>query len=156
MGLYIVDMSSLRPSTLLNIMNCTYVGKCPITMFFLVQMGYNNNTLVPIFNKRLNMWPWRMHKWVDQFECYVSQFCLVVTIAMPMFYRSWNSFKWTWFKDLNLSIYMMHKIILQILKNSKSHGLLNSKLMDNIFHYHLFVHYNTVHWLMGCVLGIWN
>jgi hypothetical protein len=51
---------------------------------------------------------------------------------------------------------MMHKIILQIFKSYKSHGLLNSKFMDRNFDYHFFVHYDTVHWLMGCVLGIWN
>jgi hypothetical protein len=100
MGPYIVDMSSLPPLTLLNIMNCTSIGKCPTTMFLLVQMGYNNNTPIHVFNKRLNMWPGCMHKWVDKFGCYVSQFCLVVTIAMPMFYRSWNLLKWTWFKIL--------------------------------------------------------
>jgi hypothetical protein len=31
---------------------------------------------------------------------------------------------------------MMHKIILQILKNHKSHGLLNSKFMDYTFDCH--------------------
>jgi hypothetical protein len=63
-----------------------------------------------------------MQKWVDQFGCHIRQLCLVVAIAMPMlFYKSWNLLKWTWFKDLNLNIYMMHKIILQILKNCKSY-----------------------------------
>jgi hypothetical protein len=97
-----------------------------------------------------------MQKWVDQFECHVSQLRLAVAIAMLMlFYRSWNLLKWTWFKDLNLNIYMMHKIILQIFKNCKSHGLLNSKLMDYTLNYHFFVDYDIVHWLMGCVLGTW-
>jgi len=32
---------------------------------------------------------------------------------------------------------MMHKIILQFFKSCKSHGLLNSKLMDYTFDYHL-------------------
>jgi hypothetical protein len=51
-----------------------------------------------------------MHKWVDQFGCHVSQFCLVIVIAMPMLlYRSWNLLKWTRFKYFNLKIYMMHK-----------------------------------------------
>jgi hypothetical protein len=38
---------------------------------------------------------------------------------------------------------MMHKIILQILKNRESHELLNSKLMDYTFDYHFFVDYDT-------------
>jgi hypothetical protein len=45
----------------------------------------------------------------------------------------------------------MHKIILQIFKNHKSHGLLNLKLMDYTFDCHFFVDYDTIHWLMGCV-----
>jgi hypothetical protein len=54
-----------------------------------------------------------MHGWVDQFGRYASQFCLVVAIAMPMsFFRFFNLLKWIWFKDFNLNIYMMHKIIL--------------------------------------------
>jgi hypothetical protein len=54
-----------------------------------------------------------MHKWMDQFGCRVSQLCLMVAIVMPMLlYRTWNLFKWTWFKDLNLIIYLMHKIVL--------------------------------------------
>jgi hypothetical protein len=76
-------------------------------------------------------------------------------IIMPMLlYRSRNLLTWTWFKYLNLNIYMMHKIILQIKKNPKSHGLLNSKFMDYSSNYHFFVDYDTVHWLMGCVLGL--
>jgi len=58
-----------------------------------------------------------MHGWVDQFGCHTSQFCLVVAIAMPRsLYRFLNLLKWTWFKDPNLNIYMMHKIILQYKK----------------------------------------
>ncbi len=54
-----------------------------------------------------------MHKWVDQFGCHINQLCLVVAIIMPMLlYRSSNLLKWTWFKYLNLNIYIMHKIIL--------------------------------------------
>jgi hypothetical protein len=42
-----------------------------------------------------------MNKWVDQFGCHTSQFCLVVGIAMPMLiYRSWNLLKWIFFKKL--------------------------------------------------------
>jgi hypothetical protein len=44
----------------------------------------------------------------------------------------------------------MHKISLQILKNHKSHELLNLKLMDYTFDCHFFVDYDTIHWLMGC------
>jgi len=72
-----------------------------------------------------------MHGWVDQFGCHANQFCLLVAIVMPMLlYRFLNLLKWTWFKYLNLNIYMMHKIILHYFLNHKSHGLLNSKLMD--------------------------
>jgi hypothetical protein len=54
-----------------------------------------------------------IHKWVDQFGCHISYFYLVVVIVMPMlFYKFWNVLKWTWFKDFNLNIYMMHNIIL--------------------------------------------
>ncbi len=38
---YIVDISSLPPSKLLNIVDGKCVGKCPIAMSFLVQMGNN-------------------------------------------------------------------------------------------------------------------
>jgi hypothetical protein len=63
-----------------------------------------------------------MHKWADQFGNHVSQFCLVIAIAMPMLlYRSWNLLKWTWFKDFNLNIYMIHKIILTF--ELKIHGM---------------------------------
>ncbi len=59
-----------------------------------------------------------MHGWVDQFGCHTSQFCLVVAIAMPKsLYKFLNLLKWIWFKDPNLNIYMMHKIILQYKKN---------------------------------------
>jgi len=51
---------------------------------------------------------------------------------------------------------MMHKIILQIFLNHKSHGLLNAKLMYSTFDFHFYMDYVTVHWLMGCVLGTWN
>ncbi len=84
-----------------------------------------------------------MHKQVDKLECHKSQFCLVVTIAMSMLL--YNLLKWIWLKYFNLNIYMMHKIILQIFKNYKSHGLLNSKLMDCTFDYHFFVDYYTIH-----------
>jgi hypothetical protein len=110
-------------------------------------------------SKRTTQRKWRcikngcMHKWVDQFGCHISQFYLVVAIAMPMlFYSSWNLLKWTWFKDLNLDIYIMHKINLQIKKNCKSHGLFNSKHMDYTSNYHFFVDYDMVHWSMGCVV----
>jgi hypothetical protein len=93
-----------------------------------------------------------MHKWMDQFGCHVSQFYLVVAIVISMlFNRSCNLLKWTWFLNINLNIYIMHKIILQILKNRKSHRLLNSKLMDYTFDYQFFVDYDIVHWLVGCV-----
>jgi hypothetical protein len=70
---------------------------------------------------------------------------------MPMsLYKFKNLLKWTWFKDLNLNIYMMHKIIYK--KNiRKSHGLLNSKLMNCTYDFHFYVNYATIHWLMGCV-----
>jgi hypothetical protein len=98
-----------------------------------------------------------MHGWVDQFRCHTNQFYLVVAIAMPMsLYRLKNIFKWTWFKDLNLNIYMMHKIILQFYKNRKSHELLKSKLMDCTSNYHFYVDYPMVHGMIGCVLGTWN
>jgi hypothetical protein len=48
----------------------------------------------------------------------------------------------------------MHKIFLQILKNRKSHKLLNSKVMEHTCDYHFYVDYDTVHQLMGYVLGI--
>jgi len=70
----------------------------------------------------------------------------MVAIAMPMFlYRFKNLLKWTWFKDLNLNIYMMHETILQIFKNHKSHGFLNSKLMDNTVDFHFYVDYAMVY-----------
>jgi hypothetical protein len=78
--------------------------------------------------------------------CHSSQFCLVVVIAMPvLYYRFLILLKWIWFEDLNLNIYMMHKIILQFLKNRNSHGLLNSKLMDFTFDFHLYLDYATIH-----------
>jgi hypothetical protein len=53
-----------------------------------------------------------MHGWVDQFECHANQIFLVVAIIVPMsLYKFKNLLKWTWFKDLNLNIDMMHKII---------------------------------------------
>jgi hypothetical protein len=81
-----------------------------------------------------------MHGWVDPFGCRADRFYLVIAVAMPMsLYRFKNLFKWTLFKDLNLNIYMMHKIILQICKNRKSHELLKSKLMDCTFDYRFYV-----------------
>jgi hypothetical protein len=75
-----------------------------------------------------------------------TNFALWVPIAMPMWlYRFKNLLKWTWFKDLNLNIYMMHKIMLQFFLNHKSHGLLNSKLMDYTSNYHFYVDYAKVH-----------
>jgi hypothetical protein len=41
MGPYIMDIFSFSSLALLNIMDGTCVGKCPIAMFFLVQMGCN-------------------------------------------------------------------------------------------------------------------
>jgi hypothetical protein len=65
---------------------------------------------------------------------------------MPMsLYRFFNLLKWIWFKDLNLNIYMMHKIILQFFENRKNNEVLNSKLMDCTFDFHLFVNYAMVH-----------
>jgi hypothetical protein len=67
-------------------------------------------------------------------------------VAIPMLLsRFLNLLKWTWFKDLNLKIYMMHKIILQIFKDRKSHEILNSKLIDFTFDFHLYVDYVIVH-----------
>jgi hypothetical protein len=40
---------------------------------------------------------------------------------------------------------MMHKIILQIVKNRKSYGLLNSKLMNYTSNYYFYVDYDIVH-----------
>ncbi len=42
-------------------------------------------------------------------------------------------------------LYMMHKIIFKNLNFFKSHGLLNSKLMDYISNCHFFVNYDMVH-----------
>jgi hypothetical protein len=110
-----------------------------------------------LLKKPLHWFEGSMHGWVDQFGCHASQFCLVVTIAMPMsLYRFLNWLKWTWFKYLNLNIYMMHKIILQIYKIYKSNGLLNSKFINCTSNYHFYVDYVIIHLLMGCVLGIWN
>jgi hypothetical protein len=87
-----------------------------------------------------------MHEWVDQFGCHTNQLCFVVAITMPMLlYKFLNLLKWTWFKDLNLDIYVMHKIILQKNLNRKSHGLLNSKHMDYTSDYHFYVDYVTIH-----------
>jgi len=81
-----------------------------------------------------------MHGWVDPFGCRAHRFYLVVAVAMPTsLYRFQNLFKWTLFKDLNLNIYPMHKIILPICKNRKSHELLKSKLMDCASHYRFYV-----------------
>jgi hypothetical protein len=53
-----------------------------------------------------------MHEWVDQFGCHANQLCFMVAIVMPtLLYKFINLFKWTWFKYLNLNIYMMDKII---------------------------------------------
>jgi hypothetical protein len=41
MGLYIVNISSLPPSTLLSIADGTCVDKCLIAMNFLIHMNYN-------------------------------------------------------------------------------------------------------------------
>ncbi len=82
---------------------------------------------------------------VDPFGCHAHRFYLVVAIAMPTsLYRFKNLFKWTSFKDLNFNIYLMHKIILQISKNRKSHQLFKSKLMDCTSHYHFYVDYAIV------------
>jgi hypothetical protein len=43
---------------------------------------------------------------------------------------------------------MMHKIILQIFKNCKNHKILNSKLMDCTFDFHVYMDYVTIHWLL--------
>ncbi len=40
---------------------------------------------------------------------------------------------------------MMHKIILELFKNCKGHGLLNSKLMDYAFDFQFYVEYVMVH-----------
>jgi len=72
-----------------------------------------------------------MHGWVDPFGCHAHRFYLVVAVAMPTsLYRFQNLFQWIFFKHLNLNIYLMHKIILPICKNHKSHQLFKSKLMD--------------------------
>jgi hypothetical protein len=55
---------------------------------------------------------WRVHAQMGAL-IWVSRKPLMVTIVMPMsFYRCKNLLKWILFKDLNLNIYMMHKIIL--------------------------------------------
>jgi hypothetical protein len=41
MGPYIVNFFSLPPSALLNIVDGTYVNKCPIATPLLAHMGYN-------------------------------------------------------------------------------------------------------------------
>jgi len=82
-------------------------------ILFQMKLRKARNVFVAFIIIWFNIIPWCMHKWVDQFGCHVSQFCLVIAIVMPMLlYRSWNLLKWTWFKDFNLNIYMMHKIIL--------------------------------------------
>jgi len=59
-------------------------------------------------------------------------------------YRFLNLFKWTSFKDLNFNIYLLHKIILQISKNSKSLPLFKSKLMDCTSHHRFYVRNATI------------
>jgi hypothetical protein len=34
--------------------------------------------------KKMHVFKGLMHGWVDQFGCHANQFCLVVTIAMPI------------------------------------------------------------------------
>jgi hypothetical protein len=77
---------------------------------------------------------------VDPFRCRARPFYLLVAIAMPTsLYRFQNLFKWTLFKHLNFNIYLMHKIILPICKNRKSHQLFPSKLMDCASPYRFYV-----------------
>jgi hypothetical protein len=81
--------------------------------FVQMKLRKARNVLVAFIIIWFNIIPGCMHKWVDQFGCHVSQFCLVIAITMlVLLYRSWNLLKWTWFKDFNLKIHMMHKIIL--------------------------------------------
>jgi hypothetical protein len=59
-----------------------------------------------------------MHGWVDQFGCHANQLFLAVAIAMPMsLYRFFNLLKLIRFEDLNLKIYVMHKIIFIFFKD---------------------------------------
>ncbi len=53
MGLYIVDIFSLPPLMLLNIMHDTCVKKCPIAILLLVHTSLANNVLIPIFSEGL-------------------------------------------------------------------------------------------------------
>ncbi len=81
-----------------------------------------------------------LHASVDPFRCRARPFYLLVAIAMPTsLYRFQNLFKWTLFKHLNFNIYLMHKIILPICKNRKSHQLFPSKLMDCASPYRFYV-----------------
>jgi len=81
-----------------------------------------------------------MHAWVDPFGCRAHRFYLLVAFAMPTsLYRFQKLFKWTFFKHLNLNIYLMHKIILPICKNRKNHQRFKSKLMDYTSHYRFYV-----------------
>jgi hypothetical protein len=79
-------------------------------VLFQMKLRKARNILVAFIIIWFNIIPRCMHKWVDQFRCHVSQFCLVIAIVMPMlFYRSQYLLKWTWFMDFSLNIYMMHK-----------------------------------------------
>jgi hypothetical protein len=53
MGLCIVDVYSLPPLVLLNIMHDTCVKKCPIAILLLVHTSLANNALIPIFSEWL-------------------------------------------------------------------------------------------------------
>jgi hypothetical protein len=126
----------------------------PIWVTFLLNLGWIKHYSSPLdpgvpqnsFSPQFNPILGSMHGSVDQFGCHANQLCLVVTIAMPMsLYKFFKSLKLTWFKDLNLNIYMMHKIVLQLFKICKSHGFFNSKFMDCTSNNHFYVDYATIH-----------
>jgi hypothetical protein len=106
----------------------------------------------------LNHWKWRKiekdlgactNGWTN-LGVTQNNYTFMVAIAMPMLlYKFINLLQWTCFKNINLNIYMMHKIILQNLKDCKHHRLLNSKLVDCTCDCHFFVDYDIVHCLMG-------
>ncbi len=82
-------------------------------VLFPVKLRKARNVFLPFIIIWFNIISGCMHKWVDQFGCHVSQFCLVIAIALPMLlYRSWNLLKWTCFINFNLNMYMMQKIVL--------------------------------------------
>jgi hypothetical protein len=81
-----------------------------------------------------------LHAWLDPFGCRAHQTYLMVAVAMPTsLYTFINLFSSTLFKHLNFHVYVMHKIILRICKNRKSHELFKSKLMDCTSHYRFYV-----------------